>query len=338
MAKTNFYFPLSATLEITNICNLECIHCYLDKTKPVKLEKNVCLDLIRQLYDLGCFNIVLTGGEVFLQKETLFSALQEAKRLDMKVTIITNGTLCTFEDLRLLKGLKLDNLHISVYGNSSDSYYQVTGAECDVSHLKAKILYAKQLGINVSVLSVGINCLFIDLIELQQWCKTNEVAFNLAYVLYGKENGDQETEPLNQEQMRTLIEQSEKQRILTAGKQLSHVQSSDFCAAGTRTICIAASGEVFPCSNWRVSVGSVFNNKLSDIWHRGERLQAVRCYSFGDLECAQCERLDFCPTCPGINYSSTGDAQTAAPELCKYAEVIGMFVESAKDEEKIRKL
>ena len=134
------FFPQSAVIEVTNMCNLRCKHCYLDKSDPNFLDIKTCLDLIDQLSKLGCFKIVVSGGEVFLHKKTLFEIVKKAKEMQFDVTIITNLTLCTYDDIRLLKTIGLDSLNVSLYGQNQQTYLNFTGSEQDVTLLKKKVL------------------------------------------------------------------------------------------------------------------------------------------------------------------------------------------------------
>lgn len=316
------FFPRSAVLEISNICNLRCIHCYLDKSKCNFIDLNMCLDVIDQLNRLGCFKIVITGGEVFLHKDILFKIVKKAKEMDFEVTVITNFTLCTYEDIRLLKDLGLDNLNISIYGKDSDSYLRITGTTQDVSELREKVLYSKQIGINVTVLSAGINSLYPDLLDLQEWCRKNELPFNLAFVIYGKESGCQLTETLSEDEMIELLMRDTKVDSSLVGNTVKKRSALDFCSAGAHTICIAANGNVYPCANWRVTVGSIFESPLIEIWNNSKELVRIRQSSYIDFECSNCEKFDLCPVCPGINYSATGNAHKPSLELCKYTSAI----------------
>ena len=316
------FFPRSAVLEISNICNLRCIHCYLDKSKRNVLGLQVCVDVINQLSKMGCFKIVITGGEVFLHKDILFEIVKIAKKMDFEVTVITNLTLCTYEDIRLLKDIGLDNLNISIYGRDGDSYLRFTGRNQDVFELKEKILYARKIGINITVLSVGINSLYFDLLDLQEWCRENEVPFNIAFVIYGKESGCQLAEALSEDKMIELLMKDTKVHSSHTGNAVKIRSASDFCSAGAHTICIAANGNVYPCANWRVKVGSIFESPLIEIWNNSEELVRIRQSSYMDFECSKCERFDLCPVCPGINYSTTGNAHKPSPGLCKYTSAI----------------
>ena len=59
-------------LELTNRCNLQCIHCYAESSphsgkNDILTEQNY-LDLIRQIHDLGCSNVQFIGGEPTLNR------------------------------------------------------------------------------------------------------------------------------------------------------------------------------------------------------------------------------------------------------------------------------
>src|SRR2546422_9230359 len=59
-------------LELTNRCNLQCVHCYTE-SGPTTGEKDILneddyLDLIKQIYDLGCHKLQFIGGEPTLNR------------------------------------------------------------------------------------------------------------------------------------------------------------------------------------------------------------------------------------------------------------------------------
>ena len=160
------YFPRTAVIELTNMCNLRCNHCYVDKSESNLLDIETCINLIDQLSKLGCFKLVISGGEVFLHKEILFEFVKKAKKMQFDITIITNMTLCKYDDILLLKSLGLNSLNVSLYGKDEQTYLYFTGSKQDVTELKKKVLFAKNIGIKVTVLSVGINSLYLDLLDI----------------------------------------------------------------------------------------------------------------------------------------------------------------------------
>ena len=59
-------------LELTNRCNLQCVHCYAESGpttgKTDVLTENDYLNLIEQVYELGCRRIQFIGGEPTLNR------------------------------------------------------------------------------------------------------------------------------------------------------------------------------------------------------------------------------------------------------------------------------
>ena len=104
--ENNKYEINFAWLELTNACNLKCIHCYgefgyNDNLNTMKEED--WTKVIDQLYDLGCRNIQLIGGEPMCFRG--YKNIVEYLRIKefKKITIFTNATLISEHDVKFLK-------------------------------------------------------------------------------------------------------------------------------------------------------------------------------------------------------------------------------------------
>jgi MoaA/NifB/PqqE/SkfB family radical SAM enzyme len=92
--------PLGATFELTQRCNLNCVHCYINGSGGLGSGNNqeLSLDEINRILDqmagAGVVNLLLTGGEVFLRLDFL-DIYRYAKGLGMLVMVFTNSTLLT---------------------------------------------------------------------------------------------------------------------------------------------------------------------------------------------------------------------------------------------------
>ena len=64
------YKPEFCVWELTLKCNMRCKHCgsMAGKARENELTVDECLNVAEQLSDLGCKNVTLIGGEVFLYK------------------------------------------------------------------------------------------------------------------------------------------------------------------------------------------------------------------------------------------------------------------------------
>jgi radical SAM protein with 4Fe4S-binding SPASM domain len=86
--------PVTCFWEITEACNLRCIHCEADAghAAPDELGTEAALRLARELAEAGVETVCLTGGEPLVRRDWLHIA-RELSALGVSVTVISNGTL-----------------------------------------------------------------------------------------------------------------------------------------------------------------------------------------------------------------------------------------------------
>ena len=96
--------PYYGGFELTNRCNLRCVHCYIgparysSDSERNEMKKEKILALLDELRDAGCLHFLITGGEPLLRAD-FRDIYEHAKRIGMIVTVFTNGTLITREVL-----------------------------------------------------------------------------------------------------------------------------------------------------------------------------------------------------------------------------------------------
>lgn len=91
------YYPKLLFLEITSECNLRCKQCFMWKLKDKenRLDPIDYYDLVNWFKSInkGDGAIILTGGEIFLKSNLVFSIISECNKLNIESVINTNGTL-----------------------------------------------------------------------------------------------------------------------------------------------------------------------------------------------------------------------------------------------------
>lgn len=100
---------------LTNRCNQECIHCYVDPRKEMKeLFVNQYENFVQKLIKLGLESLHVFGGEPFLY-EKLDDLLIFLGESSINTSIVTNGTILRKEILDLIKKYNIF-LGITVHG------------------------------------------------------------------------------------------------------------------------------------------------------------------------------------------------------------------------------
>ncbi|MBM6595912.1 radical SAM protein [Microvirga pudoricolor] len=117
-------------LELTNRCNLRCVHCYTD-SHPHAGDRDILalddyLSLLRQAFDLGCRKVQLIGGEPQLNRD-FFRILEAA--VDMGFEFIEVFTNLTHLDETTLRYSAEHGIHFatSVYSAEPAEHDAITG-------------------------------------------------------------------------------------------------------------------------------------------------------------------------------------------------------------------
>lgn len=126
--------PNGLFLEITNRCNLHCIHCYNYKllaTNTKNEEFNDVLtteairDIIHEFHALGGRYVLITGGEP-LERSDCLDILEYCMSIGIKTSLLTNGTLIDGNIAKELNRIGCD-LQISLDGASPEVNDRIRG-------------------------------------------------------------------------------------------------------------------------------------------------------------------------------------------------------------------
>ena len=124
--------PVNGTIEISNRCPLECVHCYNNlpmgdvSARKRELTTEEHYRLLDELAELGCLWLLFTGGEIFARHDFL-DIYRYARRRGFLVTLFTNGTLITERIADELAALRPFSIEITLYGRTKATYESLTG-------------------------------------------------------------------------------------------------------------------------------------------------------------------------------------------------------------------
>lgn len=119
-------------VELTERCNNNCVHCYINlpaedrHAQEKELSAQEIKEILEQATSLGCLIVRFTGGEPLL-REDFEEIYLSARKLGLKVVLLTNATLITPKLTRLFERTPpLERIEVTVYGMKRSSYESVT--------------------------------------------------------------------------------------------------------------------------------------------------------------------------------------------------------------------
>jgi radical SAM protein with 4Fe4S-binding SPASM domain len=114
------YRPIYAVWEVTLACDLTCRHCgsRAGRARPDELSTAECLDLVDQLADMGCMEVILIGGEAYLREDWLVIIRRVVER-GMQALMTTGGRGLTLERAHAAKEAGLISASVSVDGDEA---------------------------------------------------------------------------------------------------------------------------------------------------------------------------------------------------------------------------
>jgi radical SAM protein with 4Fe4S-binding SPASM domain len=128
----SLYAPFLVVWDFTHKCNLNCKHCYSNSGAVLEEELSTkeALDVVDQLDDAGVTALAFSGGEP-LSKKDFFEVASHAVKRGLYVSVATNGTLLTRENVKKLKQTGVHYVEVSIDGATAgthDTFRGVPGA------------------------------------------------------------------------------------------------------------------------------------------------------------------------------------------------------------------
>jgi len=128
-------YPLNTIyFYLTKGCNLACRHCWVapkhqaDDKKYPELKFEHFVSVIEQAKPLGLTGVKLTGGEPLMHSR-IKDILEYVKKEELRLTVETNGVLCTAELAKLMRECKNPFVSVSLDGVDADTHEWVRGVK-----------------------------------------------------------------------------------------------------------------------------------------------------------------------------------------------------------------
>ncbi len=321
------HIPLSAVVELTHACDLDCVMCYLDHVPDPSLD---ALDheewrrVFEQLADAGCLFLMLSGGELLLRPDW-FELAMCARELGFALRLCTHGGRIGEADADRIASLAPLGVEISVHGARAATHDAVTrrAGSFDRATAAVRMLVARGVPVTMKTLILAINA--------HEHAEVKALARDLGASSFF----DVEVTPMNNgartpqahavsdpallsDILRDVMDQPSDPAPEWASRH-ARLDAAP-CGAGRRTCHIDPVGQLYPCVQWPHPVGSLREKSFRELWGGAPAFERLRGARLRDLTgCADCGVLDACNPCIALSLLERGDLGGPSGTKCRSA-------------------
>lgn len=328
--------PLNVTVQITNRCNLNCIHCHRSLKNTKDLDFGTFKRVVRELRGTNVFNINISGGEPTLVAK-LAEMISFVDKIGMKVTISTNGVLLNKKLIKKYSRAGLKNLQLSLDSCNPEKHDSIRGVGGAFKGLMKCAQLLKQLKVNFTIVTTIIN----------QTPKEYEAVIDLAYrlgaaahktntVIPQGEGGKLKQGALSIKKYKSVWIKGRKKykgKMLVLAETMFAIQlgrkfiaPSDApevlrigCPAGVLTANINEYGDVNPCPFFSdLVVGNIYKNSFEEIWENSEDLNTIRNRDKIRV-CGRCINKKVCGGCRARSYGAAKDLSSGDSSCFRFS-------------------
>jgi len=332
----------SLDMELTERCNNNCIHCYInlpvdDPAKKKELTTEEIKNILTEAASLGCLRVRFTGGEPLL-REDFEEIYIFARKLGLKVLLFTNATLIAPHLADLFSRIPpLEKIEISVYGMSKKSYESVTRTpgSFQAAMKGIKLLLERKIPFIVKAAFLPQNKGELD--EFESWASAipwmdQAPTYSAFFDLRARRDSEQK----NQLIKKLRVPPEEAAQVLSRDRNRYLQEMKQFCTKFMKVPvdklfscgmghggCVDAYGNFQPCMLLRhpdvvynLKAGSL-RDALVEFFPQVKEMKAQNPDYLA--RCSRCFLMGLCEQCPGRSWMEHGTLDTPVDYLCQVA-------------------
>lgn len=315
--------PQEVWLNVTSQCNLKCITCFKENSSSENqdMSSEKLHSVIDEVIGLGVGYVVVSGGEPFIRKDIL-DILQYLKEMNIKILLITNGTLITPEIAKKIGELSPWIVQISLDGSNSMINDAIRGKGVFQKAIgAARLLLAENLDVRLYPTLTRLN--IYDIPNMRKLINELRPGYNrLAFAKFhpsGRGKMHAESLYIEEDEFMKIMREIYKEEKLSQPSAIKDfsIAADDMdltsalpgrtpygarkinCGLGTAIISIEADGNVYPCQ-WLhfpdMMAGNLYKQTLKDIYYNSDvffKCRQLRVDS-NIHDCPTCDYKYFC--------------------------------------------
>jgi radical SAM protein with 4Fe4S-binding SPASM domain len=329
--------PLQGTIETTFRCNLACAHCYVNKPAGSQEERERELplarlqELIDEIVEQGCLEVLFTGGEVLVRPDFPELYLYAVRR-GLLVTVFTNGTLVTERVADLFDENRPHAVEISLYGMTRETYERVTRVPGSYDKCLAGIGRLVARGIPLTLKTMALTWNQHEIAAMEAYARSLGLFFKFDSLLNPRvdcganRNGELQLSAeqaialdlQDPDRMRELAQFCER-FVKREGPPRDHEYVYN-CGAGHLSFTVDPYGQLQMCQLSRRSAFDLRGDRFERGWN--EYFPALRARKWQTQSiCRSCNLVSLCGSCAGAAEMETGDVEGLVPQFCEIAHL-----------------
>lgn len=303
-------------LEITNKCNLKCIHCSVNyENLQDDLNLHEWIQILNKLKRFKPNKIVISGGEPFLYNE-FFDLLKHITKNFSNVGLTSNGTLINQDICQQIKNIGLNEIQISIDGTRE--IHNVIRGKGNYEKSIETIKLLKNNGFRVFSMTVlsKINFHLFEKIIMELFeLKIDKIGFErFTPIGRGKELNNN---CLTKEDLNNIYEKYKNLKktypVIFNDPLFNLVPTknnlyfpTDGCLAGINNFVIGNNGDLKVCTRLPYRIGSLLNKNLSELVRTDEVIKNLCLRNFQG-KCGTCSNVYICGGCRAEAYSKNNN-------------------------------
>ncbi len=309
--------------ELTYRCNERCTHCYLDVFAPNahvpnELTSDECFRIIDELAAAGALNLTFSGGEILTRRD-FFEIAQYARRKRFLLRLFTNGLLIKPAIADRIAALHPYMVEVSVYAADAETHDRITRIPRSFELTTRALRLLHERGVRTQMKTPMLHENVHQFHALQALAKELGAQFRYGVTVLPKNSGSLSTlaHRLTDDDLLTLFRQTFESEAWLPGPSEPDQRT---CGITLNTLLIDPYGNIFPCTQTRISAGNVREQPLKTIWETSSVWEDLGQLTLGDLPvCRTCELRTMCVRCHAVALVEDGDIRAPALANCREA-------------------
>lgn len=338
--KKFFSAPTTVNLELTELCNVKCRHCYnpwRDETMgEISLDEIKLNLIIKKLVEAKVFHVILTGGEPMSNFDMLLKAIKKLKDNNISISCNSNLILATKDKAEKLSKAGLDHILTSFPSIDEKENDFIMQSKDSLKKIITGIKNCVQFGIRISANMVILRNNMDKIYEIGKLASSLGCtkffitrAVPPSYSETSKsENSTEDIYNLSHKETKECLDEVLRVRDdfnIRVGSLVSYPlcfledleKYKDFVGRGCPSqsghrMSINSNGDLHVCVHEEESYGNIFKTSVKEVYQNSMRPWHDKSKRYEG--CKGCEYIDMCESgCQMISAAINGKTATKDP-------------------------